>query len=72
MLFFFLETAHVDKLIEAGLIINDPPYHVLAYYPAFKEIILSNVYPLFDNDTMERILSRYGKQSIKQANVYDK
>ena len=60
---FLSETALVDKLIEEGLVIKDLFVQVLPLSSPAKRVVLSNVPPYFEDEILERILSRYGKQT---------
>lgn len=60
---FLAETAMVDKLIEEGLVIMDSFVQVLPLSSPAKRVVLSNVPPYFENEILEGILSRYGKQT---------
>ena len=55
----------VDKLIEEGLVIMDSFVQVLPLSSPAKRVILSNVPPYFENEILERIFSRYGKQTAR-------
>ena len=63
IVFFLSETALVDKLIEEGLVIKDLFVQVLPLSSPAKRVVLSNVPPYFEDEILERILSRYGKQT---------
>ena len=58
---FLSETAMVDKLIEEGLAIMDS--FVLPLSSPAKRVVFSNVPLYFKNEILERILSRYRKQT---------
>lgn len=58
---FLRETFMVDDMVEHGLSVRDAFIPVLPLSNPSKKVILSNIPPFIPNDTLERILARYGK-----------
>ncbi len=58
---FLREVSLVQHLVEFGLSIRDTFLSVLPLSSPSKKVILSNVPPFITNDSLERLLGRYGK-----------
>lgn len=58
---FLKEVSLVQHLVEFGLSIRDTFLTVLPLSSPSKKVILSNVPPFITNDSLERLLGRYGK-----------
>lgn len=58
---FLRETSMVNDLVEHGLSVKDVFVPVLPLSNPSKKVVLSNVPPFIPNDTLERMLVRYGK-----------
>lgn len=57
---FLSRISLVDDLVERGLMIKDSYVSVLPLSTPSKRVVLSNVPPFITNETLERILARYG------------
>ncbi|KAA0713542.1 Transposon TX1 uncharacterized 82 kDa protein ORF 1 [Triplophysa tibetana] len=58
---FLKEVSFVQHLVEFGLTIRDTFLPVLPISNPSKKVILSNVPPFITNESLERLLARYGK-----------
>ncbi len=58
---FLRQTSMVNDLVEHGLSVKDVYVPVLPLSNPSKKVVLSNVPPFIPNDTLERMLVRYGK-----------
>ncbi len=58
---FVKEESMVHHLVEVGLSVGDVFLPVLPLSSPSKRVTLSNVPPFISNDSLERLLSRYGK-----------
>jgi len=58
---FVREESMVHHLVEVGLSVGDIFLPVLPLSSPSKKVTLSNVPPFISNDSLERLLSRYGK-----------
>lgn len=58
---FLRQTSMVNDLVEHGLSVKDVFVPVLPLSNPSKKVVLSNVPPFIPNDTLERMLVRYGK-----------
>lgn len=58
---FLKEESMVHHLVEVGLSVGDAFLPVLPLSSPSKKVILSNVPPFISNDSLERLLGRYGK-----------
>ncbi|MGL5119563.1 MAG: hypothetical protein ACRC7H_10270, partial [Plesiomonas shigelloides] len=58
---FLKEVSFVQHLVEFGLTIRDTFLPVLPMSNPSKKVILSNVPPFITNESLERLLARYGK-----------
>lgn len=58
---FLKEESMVDDLVERGLTVGNVFVSVLPLSNLAKKVMLSNVPPFISNDSLERLLVRYGK-----------
>lgn len=61
---FVKEESMVHHLVEVGLSVGDVFLPVLQLSSPSKRVTLSNVPPFISNDSLERLLSRYGKMMM--------